>query len=48
MIDNFVMGWEKYQNLLEGFQPSSARPSGRISMEMKIYEKDFRIVTVVA
>ena len=45
--DTFILGTEKAITLSEGSQVSPARPSGR-SMKIKIYEEEFRTVTVVA
>jgi hypothetical protein len=47
VIDKFICG-EKSFNLLYGDKASSARPSGIISVNMKVQEEDVRMVTVVA
>ena len=41
------VGWRKSIILLEGFQASSACPSGRNSLKIEIYEVDLRMVTAV-
>jgi len=47
VIDEFTYGWKSI-SLLQGYKASSARPSGIISLNMKMQEEDVRMVAVVA
>jgi hypothetical protein len=48
MSDNFIWGKEEH-HLLESFQASPARPSGKRSVKIrKLMKKDSRVVTIIA
>jgi hypothetical protein len=45
--DTFIWG-KKEHHLIESSQASTARPSVRSSMKVKMYEENVKVVTVVA